>query len=62
MDQPDLISMGPASNQHGAFTDHQAQKPIVEFALFRQSQVRLVPVLPALTIDVRNSTSGYALQ
>lgn len=54
--------MGPASNQDGAVSGAKAQQPIVEFALLRRRQIALVPILPALTVDVRHPTSGYALQ
>jgi hypothetical protein len=62
IDQPQLTSMGPASNQDGSITDRQAKEPSVKFALLRRVQVDLVSVLPALIVDIRNSTSGYTLQ
>jgi hypothetical protein len=42
--------------------NRQTKQPTVKFTLFRTGQIGLVPVLPALTIDVGDTTPGYPLQ
>jgi hypothetical protein len=61
-DRFQLLTVQPAPDQNHSRPNRQTKEPTVKFPLFRTGQIGLVPVLPALAIDVSHTTLGYPLQ
>ena len=57
-----LLTVQPAPDQNRSRAHRQTKEPSIKLALFRTGQIGLVTVLPALAIDVCDTTPGYPLQ